>query len=895
MNSLINQSFRKKFPLFTCKLKSSLAVIESPSVFLVERERKLQNVTPFDPFQFFNEHRKSRHCTVRNTKVMHTHLLKSAALHSNIFVANSLLGWYCRCAAMGDALKLFDTIGQPNVFSWNIIISGYNQNALLEDSWKIFCRMHSLGFEPNEITYGSVLSACTALQAPIFGKQVYSVAMKNGFFSNGYVRAGMIDLLAKNCSFEDALRVFHDVSCENVVCWNAIISGAVRNREYWVALDLFGQMCCGSFMPNSFTFSSILTACAALEELTIGKKVQGWVIKCGVEDVFVGAAIIDLYAKCGDMKEAVREFLQMPIRNVVSWTTVISGFVQKDDSISALKFFKDMREVGEEINNYTVTSVLTACGKPAMLDEAIQIHSWILKTGFYLDAAVGAALINMYSKIGALDLCELVFREVGNIKNLGAWFALISAFAQNQNPGGAIEFFLKMLEQSVRPDKFCTSSLLSIIGCLNLGRQIHCYTLKTGLVFDVSVGSSLFTMYSKSGCLEEAYQVFEKILDKDNVSWASMIAGCTEHGCADRAIQLFREMLFEEITPDQMTLTATLTACSVLRSLRKGKEIHGYALRFGIGKDIVVGGALVTMYSKCGILELASRVFDMLPQKDQIACSSLVSGYAQSGYIEKALLLFRDMLMSDLAIDSFTVSSVLGAIALLSRSGIGTQLHACITKMGLESDVSVGSSLLTMYSKCGSIEDCHKAFYQIEKPDLIGWTAMIVSYAQHGKGAEALRFYELMRKEGIKPDSVTFVGVLSACSHNGLVEEAYIHLNSMAKDYGIEPGYRHYACMVDLLGRSGRLKEAESFINNMPMKPDALLWGTLLAACKVHGDIELGKLAAKKVMELEPCDTGAYVSLSNICAEIGQWEEVLKIRNQMKGTGVKKEPGWSFV
>lgn len=285
----------------------------------------------------------------------------------------------------------------------------------------------------------------------------------------------------------------------------------------------------------------------------------------------------------------------------------------------------------------------------------------------------------------------------------------------------------------------------------------------------------------------------------------------------------------------------------------------------------------------------------MLPQKDQFSCSSLVSGYAQNGYIEDALLLFHEIRMADLWIDSFTVSSVIGAVAILNSLDIGTQLHACVTKMGLNAEVSVGSSLVTMYSKCGSIDECHKVFEQIEKPDLISWTAMIVSYAQHGKGAEALKVYDLMRKEGTKPDSVTFVGVLSACSHNGMVEEGYSHLNSMAKEYGIEPGYYHYACMVDLLGRSGRLKEAERFINNMPIEPDALLWGILLAACKVHGDIELGRLAAKRVIELEPCEAGAYVTLSNICADMGWWEDVMKIRSLMEGTGVKKEPGWSSV
>ncbi|CAB4280997.1 unnamed protein product [Prunus armeniaca] len=754
--------------------------------------------------------------------------------------------------------------------------------------------MHSLGFEPNEFTYGSTLSACTALQAPTFGKQVYSLAMKNGFFPNGYVQAGMIDLFAKNFSFDDALRVFHDVSCQNVVSWNAIISGAVRNGENMAALYLFRQMCRGVFLPNSFTFSSVLTACAALEEVGVGKEVQGWVIKRGAEDVFVGTTIVDLYAKCGKMNEAVKKFSRMPTRNVVSWTAIISGFVHKDDSVSALKVFREMRKMGEQMNKYTVTSILTACAKTSMAEEATQIHSLILKAGFYSAAVVGSALINTYSKIGAVDLSEMVFREMENIKDLGTWAAMISSLAQNQNSGRAIELFQRMLQESVRPDKFCTSSVLSIVDSLNLGRQIHSYTLKIGLVSVVSVGSSLFTMYSKCDSLEESYKVFQQIPDKDNVSWASMISGFVQHGCADQALQLYREMLSEEVIPDQMTLTAILMACSASFSLQTGKEIHGHALRKGVQQD-VLGGAIVTMYSKCSALKLARTVFDMLPQKDEVACSSLVSGYAQNGYIEKALLLFHDMLMADLTIDSFTISSIIGAIALLNRLSIGTQLHAHIMKVGFNSDVSVGSSLLTMYSKCGSIEDCCKAFDQIEKPDLICWTAMIVSYAQHGKGAQALRVYELLRKQGIRPDSVTFVGLLSACSHNGLVEEAYFYFNSMVNDYGLEPGYRHYACMVDLLGRSGRLKEAAWFIENMPIEPDALLWGTLLAACKVHGDMELGKLAAEKVTELKPCDAGTYVSLSNICADVGQWEEVLKIRSQMKGTDVRKEPGWSLV
>ncbi|CAI9757534.1 unnamed protein product [Fraxinus pennsylvanica] len=676
---------------------------------------------------------------------------------------------------------------------------GGNKNFLFEDSWWVFCQMHLLGIGMNQFTYGGILSACCALGSVVCGEQVYGFVVKNGFLLNGYVRAGMIDLFTKSCRFEDALRVFYDVSCDNnVVCWNAVMSGAVKNNENWVALDIFVQMCrLGLLIPNGFTFSSVLTACAALEELELGKGVQGWVTKCGVgEDVFVGTTIVDLYVKCGAMDEAIKQFKQMPVRNVVSWTAIISGFVQQGDSVSAVWTFDKMRKTGEDINNFTITSVLAACANLSMFKEAMQIHCWILKIGLYSDSAVKASLINMYSKIGVVNLSEMVFAETQRSKQLGVWTNMISAFAQNGSSEKAINLFQIMLKEV------------------------------------------LFSRY---------------------------------HGLADKAIMLFREMLFEEFIPDEMSLSAGLSACSALRSLEIGKEIHGFALRYGFGEQMIIDGALVNMYSKCGDLNSARVVFRLMPLKDQVSCSSLVSGYSQSGYIEEALQLFHEILLADLNIDAFTISSILGAVSFLNIPDIGTQLHARIIKMGVESEASVGSSLVTMYSKCGNFEDCSKVFQQIKNPDLVSWTTMITSYAQHGKGSEALHIYDLMRKSEIKPDSVTFVGVLSACSHSGLVEEGYFHLNSMSKEYRIEPGYQHYACMVDILGRAGKLEEAEKFISNMPIEPDALVWGTLLAACRVHGDIELGKLAAEKIMELGPSDAGAHVSL-NWSTE-GTWME----------------------
>lgn len=893
MNFLVHLHLEPKFSGLIRRWLSTLAILENPADFSQQYAKK---VVTFDPFGILKNPTESRNYSLQETKTIHCHLLRTNGPAFSISAANTLLDLYSKCGSILSALNLFEKIPHPNVVSWNLMVSGCSKNFLFEKSWRFFCRMHCLDLDINQYAYGAVLSACRAMECSLWGEQLYGLVMKNGYFSNGYVRAGMIDLFSGSCRLEDALRVFYDISCDNVVCWNAIISGAVKNKENWTALKIFGSMGSGCTMPNGFTLSSVLTACAAAEKLGFGKAVQGWAIKCGVdEDLFVGTAIVDMYAKCGSLDQAFEQFQLMPIINVVTWTAIISGFAQKNDFASALQLFKDMRSAEEDINSYTITSVLTACANPAAVDEATQIHCWTLKSGFYMNSVVKASLINVYGKMGALVLSERIFEETEDLMHLGTWANMFSAFVHSKSSKEAFYMFQRMLQQDLRPEKICTSSVLSVTDSLNLGRQIHSYTVKVGLAYDLTVGSSLFTMYSKCGSLEESYEIFNLLEGKDTVSWASMIAGYVSNGSAANAIDCFRDMLYEKIVPDEMVLTAVFNACSALCLLKTGKEVHGFGIRHGLGEQTFYGGGLVNMYSKCGDLYSARRLFDEMPEKDEASWSSMVSGYAQSGHVTEALELYRDMQMADVQIDAFTMSSVLSSVSHSDLLGVGIQIHASILKIGLEPNVTVGSSLLMMYSNVGSIIECCKVFDKIANPDVICWTAMIASYARHGKGAEALQTFELMKKSGTKPDSVTFTGVLSACSHSGLVEEAYIYLHSMKKDYGIEPNYRHYCCMVDLLGRAGRLKEAEMFINNMPMKPDSLIWATLLAACQVHGNIDLGKLAAEKVMELEPHEAGTYVSLSNICADVGHWHEVLKVRSEMKGTGVTKEPGWSSL
>lgn len=799
---------------------------------------------------------------------------------------------------MPCAFKLFAEIPQRNMLTWNAMILGCNKNSMYEYSWKFFCLVHNVGAVMDEFTYSGVISACGCLGNATGGLQVFGLVWKNGFFSSGFVRAGMVDLFAKCGRVEDSLRVLYDYNCEDVVCWSAVMSGAVKNQSYWVALDVFSQMCrYGSLSPTYFTFSSVLSACAAVGELDLGKCIHGRIIKSGDgDDVCVGTAIVDMYAESGAMVDALKQFKLMTMRNVVSWTVIVSGFVNQGDIASAFSALNEMKRNGEEIRKSTFSCVLSGCGNLDMFEEALQIHCWTFKAGIYQDPAVKASLIRTYSKVGAVNLSEQVFIDTQDLKQVGLWANMISAFVKSGNYEKAVFLFQKMLEMGITPDMYIVSSILSMEYNLNLGRQVHGYTLKLGLLSEHCVSILLFTMYSRFGNVEDSLKAFEKLERKDNISSISMIIACAANGYPDKAIQLFREMGIRESLPDERLLAVVLNSCTALHSLKLGREIHGHALQRRFGEQFIIDSALIRMYSKCGDLSSARIVFDRMPIKDDKTWCSLISGVSRSGNFEEALHLFRSFLLSDATADACTISSTFGALTYSIKLDIGPQLHAYAIKMGIEAEPSVGSSLIMMYSKSGSIDECDKVFRQIINPDLVCWTTMIASYGNNGKGSEALQLFDHMKKSGITPDAVTFVGVLSACSNSGLVDEGYFHLSSMIRDYKIKPNQKHYACMVNLLGRAGRLEEAKTFIDSMHLKPSILVWETFIASCKEYGNHELGKVAAEKVMELQPSDVGSYVSVSNMYAEAGLWDHVMKIREAVWETGVgRKEVGLSYA
>eukprot|EP01018_Ginkgo_biloba_P011645 Gb_37070 [translate_table: standard] len=552
------------------------------------------------------------------------------------------------------------------------------------------------------------------------------------------------------------------------------------------------------------------------------------------------------------------------------------------------------RGITEESNTYA--SLLHGCAKMKELREGKRVHLHMIKTGFTPDFYIENHLLNMYAKCGCLVDARKVFDNMPE-RNVVSWTAMITGYDQYGQSQQSLILFRQMHRVSAYPNQFTFGSVFSACASLTAikqGKQVHAYTIRTGFESHVFVGNALVTMYAKCSGIDDARRMFDKMPERNLISCNAIIAGYEQRGHGKEALKLFCQMLRVGKRADRCTLASVLGSCTNPDALEQGKQVHALVIKTEYDSEVIVGSALADMYAKCGNTGDALQVFDKMPVRDIVSWTGMIAMYAQQGHVE-ALQVFIQLQWAGMKPDQFTFSTVLKACASLATLEQGKLIHAHTIRTGLDLDVVVGNALVHMYAKCGNIEDALRIFDKMTKRDTISWNAMIKGNAQHGRGKEALQLFEQMCQEDIKPDQFTFVGVLSACSHVGLVDEGRLYFESMSQDYGVIPQADHYACMVDLLARAGRLHEAEDLINKMPIEPDAVVWGTLLGACRIHGNMELGKRAAECLLELEPQNPAAYVLLSNICSAAGSWDEAAKVRKMMNERGVKKEPGLSWI
>lgn len=546
-------------------------------------------------------------------------------------------------------------------------------------------------------------------------------------------------------------------------------------------------------------------------------------------------------------------------------------------------------------------------------------------------------IITGFWRAGFVDEAVSLFGSMReNEKDQCSWNAMVSGFAQHGRFDESLEYVAKMHKEDFMLNEYSFGGAFSACaGKMDkiMGMQIHGMVAKSGYSLDVYMGSALVDVYGKCGEVAWARKVFDGMGERNLVSWNSLITCYEQNGPPELALKVFQKMLGFEFEADEVTLASVVSACASLVAIKKGREIHGKCMKFDrFRNDLILSNALVDMYAKCNRVAEARRVFDRMPHRTIVSQTSMINGYAKAASVKMARLMFKEMTErtivswnaliagytqngdSEEAIDLFlllkqesvwpthyTFGNLLNACANLADLKLGRQAHCHVIKHGfhfqarLEPDIFVGNSLIDMYSKCGSVQDGSLVFKIMVGRDWVSWNAMIVGYAQNGHGLEAINLFKEMLLAGENPDHVTMIGVLCACSHAGFVDEGRQYFSSMRDEYGLEPLKDHYTCMVDLLGRAGHLDEAKDLIISMPMNPDNVIWGSFLGACKVHRNIELGKIAAEKLLDIDPTNSGPYVLLSNMYAELRKWRDVVRIRKLMKQRGVVKQPGCSWI
>ncbi|KAK9082585.1 hypothetical protein Scep_029056 [Stephania cephalantha] len=739
--------------------------------------------------------------------------------------------------------------------------------------------------------YSQALRASATLLDVCLTDQIYSLFKKSGVFLDIFLGTYLVDCFSKSGHLSHAHRFLQDMPQTDVVAWNTLISGYARALQTESAFRLFYDLKCFDLKPDAFTISSLIKACSNSQDSEIAHAIA---IKMGfASGAYICSSLVDNYSKSWNIRSARKCFEECLDMDTVVWTTMISGYIWNGEPDKAFEIFIDMRLFGVDVNQFSLTNVL---GAISVVREGEQVHGLSIKTGLLASASTPLknAILSMYCRCGSKTDGIKMFDEISD-PDVISWTARIGATSDGKE---AVELlnFLRLKDTDV--NEYTLVNALSAIGSSRLlksGQQIQAHCLKAGFSHVIHVGNALISMYGKCQCTEEANKAFDEMLHHDCVSWNALISAFAENDLEGSALAAFSKMQLSSLKPTKFTLASMFEVLSNLGALECVNEFHALIIKFGYDSDDSMITCLIWAYAKCGEIENSKCIFSEIEQVYMVHINALASAFVHSGYHADLLKLFQEACNSEVEVNGIIFSLVLKACGAFSKLEEGKSIHSLILKYGIYNDYFVGSAIVDVYCKCGSINDAKKAFDELPKENLATWNAMIMGNAQHGHSQEVFRLFSSLTEIGLFPDEITYLGVLYSCCHSGLVNEAYSVLNFMLEYSGMIPQLEHYACLVDLLCRVGNLEEAKRTIDQMPICPDAHIWQILLSACSIHGNIELGRIAAMRLLELEPDNDSAYVLLANLYASSGIWNEVGKVRKEMKGKSIGKEPGASWI
>ncbi|KAL2348451.1 hypothetical protein Fmac_002451 [Flemingia macrophylla] len=577
--------------------------------------------------------------------------------------------------------------------------------------------------------------------------------------------------------------------------------------------------------PTHQTLHHLLDQCSSMRQV---KLLHAQITLHGhAAQVLTLGKLVSVCVQMGDLRHAHLLFDQIPQPNKFMYNHLIRGYSNIDDSIKPLLLFRQMMNAGLMPNQFTFPFVLKACANKPFYWEGVAVHAQAIKLGMGSHACVQNAILTVYVACRLISSARQLFDDIPE-RTLVSWNSMIAGYSKFGACDEAVLLFQEMQHLGVEPDVFTLVSLLSVSskqGYLDLGRFMHLYIVITGIEIDSIVINALIDMYAKCGHLQCAKRVFDRLLDKNVVSWTCMVNAYANHGLVDNAVQIFNQM----------------------------------------------------------------------PMKNVVSWNSIIWCHVQEGLYTEAVELFYRMCNSGVTPDDATLVGILSCCSHLGDLALGKQAHGYICDNNITVDVTLCNSLIGMYAKCGALQTAMDIFSGIPEKNVVSWNVIIGAFALHGFGGKAMEMFKRMLASGLCPDEITFTGLLSACSHSGLVDAGRYYFDIMSSTFGISPNVEHYACMVDLLGRGGFLGEATTLIQNMPVTPDVVVWGALLSACRTYGNLEIAKQIMKQLLELGRYDSGLYVLLSNMYSESQRWDDMKKIRKIMDDRGIQKCRAISFI
>lgn len=784
--------------------------------------------------------------------------------------------------------------GKPTSMSFEVFEKTCN-NGELKQALQHVRRLAEEGVSIPSNTLVRLLKRCILDSDLVAGRTMQQIIRICSLEADVFVGTNVIHMFGVLGCLTEAEEAFRKLPQPDVFPWGAIILAHVNMGKFEQALYFYIEMQESGIEPDGHIFVSALKACIGIGTLEQSLWVHLEVIKWGFEtEIFVGSTLIDMYAKCGSLEKACQIFDKLPERNVVTWSVLIDGHTQQGQGDQALALFEQMQTRGTEPNPVTFASILKACSH---VEAGRIIHAQAVGHGLEFDKFVGSKLVNMYSECACLlDARTTVIRL--HERHIDAWDSLIEGLCKRRHDQDALESFKQMQQAGAQPGLAILAYVLKAcvsLGALKEGMLIHAYMIENDIQADVYCGSTLVNMYAKDGDFMDAQAVFCSLPEQNVVTWSTLISGFLHHGHKQEALWHFEKMKQQGIEPNEYTLVSILETCQDSSSLEHGRQVHALLVEYDHELDTCVCNALMHMYANCNCLQDAHNVFNKLADRDVVSWTTLMAGSGEHQDGQVALEHYAEMRNEGVEPNMVTYITLVKACTSVAALEHGRHLHAEIVLSGFGMNLHLGSALIGMYASCGCLEEAHTVLSRLKEFDVGVWSAMIMAYAQHSNYQMAIQCFEAMQHSGVKPDPVSFLCILSACNHAGLVHEGCSHLKAMQEIQGILPSIEHLNCMVDVLGNANLLNEARDLLETIPFGPNIVGWMSMLSSCKRHSNVELGRQCFDFIVSADRRNVAAYVLMASIYSAAGM-KKYEKVMNELRlvVNGWKK-PGRAFI